>query len=56
MDFTENEENTRTDQNYIMEIRESVMQLHNITPLCQAGEIAPKEASGPKIYQSFHHF
>ena len=27
-----------------------------ITPLCQAGEIAPKEASGSKIYQSFHHF
>ena len=27
-----------------------------ITPLCQAGEIAPKETSGPKIYQSFHHF
>ena len=29
MDFTENEENTRTDQNYIMEICESVMQLYN---------------------------
>ena len=31
MDFTENEENTRTDQNYIMEIRKSVMRLHNVT-------------------------
>ena len=27
-----------------------------ITSLCLAGEIAPKETSGPKIYQSFHHF
>ena len=27
-----------------------------ITPLCQAGEIAPKEASGPKTYQSLHNF
>ena len=31
MGFTENEENTRTDQNYIMEIRESGMQLYNTT-------------------------
>ena len=31
MDFTENEENTWTDQNYIMEICESVMQLYNAT-------------------------
>ena len=33
MDFTENEENTRTDQNYIIEIRESVMQLYIATLL-----------------------
>ena len=47
MGFTENEENTKKDTNYIMEIRESVLQLYNaimsVRETCIRRGFQPKE-------------
>ena len=48
IDFTENEQNTKTDTDYIAEICQSVISY--ITPFSQSGENASEEASSPKIY------
>ena len=47
MDFTENEENTKTDANYMMEIRESVLQLYkailSVRGKCIRRDFQPKD-------------
>ena len=45
IDFTENEQNTKTDTDYIVEII-----LPKCSPFGQSGENASEEASSPKIY------